>query len=273
MVAAGGRWPALARCAAAGVVLAALSALTILSAPTTGMLALVRAGESCRVHGLSALLALAIMRLARAGIARLAGLARLALANLCRPGAPTPIVVLSLGLGLTVLVAVALIEGNLRASSRETMPGDAPTFFFIDIQPDQMPTFDKLVRGPPASSELDSVPMLRGRIVTLNGVPVERGAARRRRWALEGDRGITWSATVPPGPPARRRRMVAGGLSGPPLISLDAEVARGLRPQARRHHLPSTCWAATSPPRSPICARSTGRGSRSISSWCSRRAF
>ena len=70
---------------------------------------------------------------ARVGKPKLAAL-RLALANLHRPGSPTPIVMLSLGLGLTVLVATALIEGNLREQITQRIPSDAPAFFFVDIQ-------------------------------------------------------------------------------------------------------------------------------------------
>src|SRR5215470_7450096 len=70
---------------------------------------------------------------------------RLALANLHRPGAPTGSVVLSLGLGLTVLVAIALVEGNLGRQIRETLPTAAPSFYFIDIQPDEAAAFDALV--------------------------------------------------------------------------------------------------------------------------------
>ena len=84
---------------------------------------------------------------ARAGKPRLAGL-RLALANLHRPGAPTPIVMLSLGLGLTVLVATALIEGNLREQITKRIPSDAPAFFFVDIQSTQMPASRGAGRHP-----------------------------------------------------------------------------------------------------------------------------
>ena len=84
---------------------------------------------------------------ARAGKPRFAGL-RLALANLHRPGAPTPIVMLSLGLGLTVLVATALIEGNLRDQLTQRIPSDAPAFFFVDIQSSQMPPSRR--RSPPS---------------------------------------------------------------------------------------------------------------------------
>ena len=150
---------------------------------------------------------------------------RLALANLYRPGAPTGSVVLSLGLGLTVLVAIALIQGNLGREIRDTMPATAPSFYFIDIQPDEVADFDKLVGGFPGVSELRRVPMLRGRITAMNGIPAGKLPRTGERWVLEGDRGITWSTTVP-----RGSRIVAGNwwpadYRGPPLISLDREVA------------------------------------------------
>jgi putative ABC transport system permease protein len=137
--------------------------------------------------------------------------------------------VLSLGLGLTVLVAVALIQGNLRHQIAETLPERAPSFYFIDIQPQQVAAFDALIRSTPGVSDLERVPMLRGRITALDGVPVERlKPSPDVAWVLRGDRGITWSATMPKG-----SRLVEGAwwpadYDGPPRISLEAEVAREL---------------------------------------------
>jgi putative ABC transport system permease protein len=163
---------------------------------------------------------------ARAGKPRIASL-RLALANLHRPGAPTPIVMLSLGLGLTVLVATALVEGNLREQITRRIPTDAPAFFFVDIQSSQMAEFEKALASVPGAGHLDKVPSLRGRIVKIGGKPVgEIAVPSEARWAVEGDRGVTYSATPPEG-----SRLVAGewwpkDYSGPQLISFDAELAR-----------------------------------------------
>jgi putative ABC transport system permease protein len=152
---------------------------------------------------------------------------RLALTNLHRPGAPTSSIVLSLGLGMTVLVAVAAVERNLRDEVRETMPATAPSFFFIDIQADQTADFDSVVGAYPGVSDLQRVPMLRGRITAFNDVPADKvqGGADMR-WVLEGDRGITWSATIPPGSRITQGEWWPADYRGPPLISLDAEVAQ-----------------------------------------------
>jgi putative ABC transport system permease protein len=153
---------------------------------------------------------------------------RLALANLHRPGAPTAQIVLSLGIGLTVLVAVALVEANLSHEVETKVPAEAPAFFFIDIQPDQLAGFAELVRATPGA-RFDQVPMMRGRITRLNGVPVEEAAvAPDAQWVLRSDRGLTYAASMPQG-----SRLAAGtwwpsDYQGPPLVSFDAAVARGM---------------------------------------------
>jgi len=155
--------------------------------------------------------------------------ARFAINNLSRPGAPTPSIVLSLGLGLALLATLALIDVNLSRELRQTLPERAPSFFFLDIQPDQLDAFDDLVRATPGVREIDHVPMLRGRIVSVAGVPASRvSAAQDVRWVLRGDRGVTYSAALPEG-----SRLVSGtwwppDYDGPPLVSLVDEVARGL---------------------------------------------
>ncbi len=121
-------------------------------------------------RGAAALITLAA---ARVGRVRHPGL-RLALANLHRPGNPTAAVVLSLGLGLTVLVAVAQIEANFSRRVSETIPKDAPAFFFVDIQRDQFTALRDTVTGVPGTSAFESVPSLRGRIERVNGVEAEK---------------------------------------------------------------------------------------------------
>lgn len=153
---------------------------------------------------------------------------RLALANLHRPGAATGGVVMSLGLGVTVLVAVVLIEANLDRQIAESLPRRAPAFYFIDIQPDQVAAFEAAARSVPGVEEIRRTPMLRGRISAVNGVPVEEAnISPRAQWVLNSDRGITWSAEPPPG-----TRLVAGSwwpadYRGEPLVSFDAAVAAG----------------------------------------------
>ena len=155
-------------------------------------------------------------------------LMRLALANLHRPGVPTTGALLSLGLGFTVLVAVALLEANLKRQIEQVLPEEAPGYYFIDIQPSQTAAFQRLVQDFPGVGNVQSVPMLRGRIVALNGTPVEEIVPPPDfAWILRGDRGLTWSRQ-PPGPGSR----ITDGdwwpaaYVGEPLVSFDARAAR-----------------------------------------------
>ncbi|HXT78787.1 MAG TPA: FtsX-like permease family protein, partial [Acetobacteraceae bacterium] len=99
--------------------------------------------------------------------------AKLGIASLHRPGSPAPLMLLSIGIGLTTLSAVALIEGNIRGEVLHQLPANAPSFFFVDIQSDQLQQFEKLVRAEPGVTELRDVPSLRARVVAVNGVPAE----------------------------------------------------------------------------------------------------
>ena len=189
------------------------------------------------VFVLGALGALGAFRLVAAGLVALARrlprprrpAPRLALANLYRPGAPTGSVVVSLGLGLSVLVAIALVEANLARQLRDEVPANAPAIYFIDIQPNQAQGFDRLVAQTPGVGGLRRTPMLRGRIVAVNETPTERLAIPAEvAWVFRGDRGLTWAARAP-----ADTEIVAGAwwpadYAGPPLVSLDAEVGRAL---------------------------------------------
>ncbi len=160
-------------------------------------------------------------------------MARLALSNIYRPGAPTPAVILSLGLGLALLAAIALTDANIRRRMQEEIPAEAPSFFLVDIQPDQAKPLAALVRGAKGVTELDMVPMVRGRIVKLNDIPAEKAVvARESKWALNGDRGITYG-----NPEGARKQVVEGqwwpenykvGRDGPALVSFATDLAKGL---------------------------------------------
>jgi putative ABC transport system permease protein len=127
-----------------------------------------------------------------------------------------------------VLVSVALIEGNMRAAIQERIPEQAPAYFFLDIQPDQVEAFEAAARSVPEVGEINRTPMLRGRIAAINGVsPEELPIAPEAQWALASERGLTYSETPPD-----NAEIVAGewwpeDYDGPPLISFSEGLARG----------------------------------------------
>lgn len=154
---------------------------------------------------------------------------RLALANLTRPGAATQSVMVALGLGLTLLATVTLLDGTIRNEVKDDLPTLAPTFYFIDIQPGDATAFDRAVASFRSARAYKRTPMIRGRITALNGVPaadakIDPGA----RWALSGDRGITYSAGVPEGAEITAGSWWKPDYGGPLLISFDGELAKGL---------------------------------------------
>ncbi len=154
---------------------------------------------------------------------------RLALANIHRPGAATGAVVLSLGLGLTLIAAVTLVQKNLMDRVEEQIPDKAPAFFMIDIQQHQIADFVALANGIEGVSDLRTVPSLRGRITSIAGVPVgELQPDPQARWVIDGDRGLTYAAAIPEGNSIVEGEWWAADYSGPPLISFAAQEARGL---------------------------------------------
>ena len=151
---------------------------------------------------------------------------RLAIGNIHRPGAATPSVVLSLGLGLTLLVTLALIDGNLRQQIGGTLPERAPNFFFVDVQSADVDAFSRFVEGLAPEGDLSRVPMLRGRVVALNGTDVQKiTVPPEGAWVLRGDRGVTYSETLPTNATLSAGEWWPADYSGEPLVSFSAEEA------------------------------------------------
>ena len=206
--------------------IALLTALVFLSA-TDKWFAL------CFVLGASATIAFlklagdVLIRLSRRLKAKNATL-RLVLANIHRPGSMASGVILSLGLGLAVLVAVVQIEGNITRQIDERLPKEAPAYFFIDIQPGQVDEFDRIINAQPGTSDLRREPVVRGRIVEINGKPVSEVAiAPESQWAIRGDRALTAAAEKKPDMEIVAGTWWAPDYAGPPLISLDDGLAKG----------------------------------------------
>lgn len=218
--------PRPAYLAAALVLIAVLAALAIGASFDRRIAAIFLAGIAFS-FGVLRVVSLLVQALAkRAPRVRSTSL-RLAIGNIHRPGALTPSVVLSLGLGLTLLVSLALIDGNLRQQISGNLPERAPNFFFVDIQNDIISDFSDLVTetaGP--EGVLQRVPMLRGRIVALNGQDVATmELPAEGQWVLRGDRGITYSQAVPENSTLVDGEWWPEDYSGEPLVSFSAEEA------------------------------------------------
>jgi putative ABC transport system permease protein len=154
---------------------------------------------------------------------------RLAIGNIHRPGSLTAPVVLSLGLGLTLLASLALIEGNLRGNLAGAMAEKAPNFFFVDIQGKDVDGFRTLVQSLAPKGRVVEVPMLRGRILAFNGQDVQkRNVPQEARWVLQGDRGITYAESLPNNSTIEEGSWWQPDYAGEPLVSFAGEEAREL---------------------------------------------
>ena len=156
-------------------------------------------------------------------------LLRLALANLHRPGSQTAALVIALGLALTLFVALAGIQTSLNNEMERAVPAQAPNQFVLDIPSDARSRFEALVRARAPEARLNIVPALRGTITAYGGQRVaDLERVPEDAWFLRGERGVTYSATLPEGSDLVEGRWWPAGYAGPPLVSLDREAAQTL---------------------------------------------
>ncbi|HEY3637780.1 MAG TPA: FtsX-like permease family protein [Rhizomicrobium sp.] len=154
---------------------------------------------------------------------------RLALANMTRPGSATTSVVTALGLGLSLLATVTILDRTISHGVNDSLLGSAPTFYFVDIQPADAQAFDRTIARFASARDYRRTPMIRGRIVALNHISAaQANVARSARWALNGDRGITYAAAEP-----KDTHLTAGhwwpvNYRGPTLISFDTDLAKDM---------------------------------------------
>jgi putative ABC transport system permease protein len=213
---------------AAGVAVAVVVALALALAPQTAFAMWFLAGNA------GGLIVLRLAAFALQGLLRCvprpsnAGL-RLALANMTRPGGAAPSIVVALGLGLTLLATVTLLDRTIAAQVQDSLPGKAPTFYFVDIQPYEAAAFDRTIAQFRAATDYLRTPMIRGRITAVNGVPArDVKADSGARWVLNGDRGITYAATPPKDTDITQGKWWPANYRGRTLISFDGNLADGL---------------------------------------------
>lgn len=218
-----GRWPYLVAAAACtGIVIglalaiapAPLFAFYFMAGIAAGLMVLRLAAEALR------------WLLARLPRPRRPGL-RLALANLTRPGAGTAGVIVALGLGLTLLATVTLLDRTIHAQVDGSLPATAPSFFFVDIQQDEAAAFDAVIAQFPHASDYKRTPMIRGRITALNGVASSKAKVDpAAKWALAGDRGITYAGAEPKDTIITQGSWWPADYTGPLKISFDEALGR-----------------------------------------------
>ncbi len=154
---------------------------------------------------------------------------RQGLANLHRPGSRAGAILVTLGLAVMLVMAVAILEANLRGDLVAARAQRAPAFFFIDLQPDQVDDFGRIVRETSGAAPT-LIPVVRSRLAAVKGVPVEADRGRRdEQWHLTRQYVLTWAA-APPGDNVvvAGRWWTAEEARREPLISVEEEIAKSL---------------------------------------------
>jgi putative ABC transport system permease protein len=103
------------------------------------------------------------------------------------------------------------------------LPGRAPSLFLIDLQPDQLETFNQVIGEFEGAELVQSAPIMRGRVVRIGDVAADQSGVEH--WSLRRDRGLSYAAAMPAG-----SELVAGAwwpedYAGPPLVSVEDDVA------------------------------------------------
>jgi putative ABC transport system permease protein len=169
---------------------------------------------------------------------------RQAVGNVVRPGSQAVSITIAIGIGVMVVTTVSLVERSLLAQVGENRPTDSPTFFFIDIQPDQAEGMVRLLRQRSGDPTPQLTPLVRSRLSAVKGEPVtfeptseqeeqsEKVAQkeeRRRKWFLTREYVLTFLQDLP-----KDNKVVQGEWWKPgqalskPLISIEEDAARQL---------------------------------------------
>ena len=221
-------WPALVP---VGLGLAALALWQAGSFRTGGLFVGACAAALLSLLALARGLTLLARRLPRAR-----GLAwRQGLAALRRPGGHAPRVVVALGMAVMLLVTVAMLEGVLGRQIDLEQQRHAPSFFFLDVQPDQRDPFSQLVERA-AGTPPELTPIVRGRLAAIDGARITREAVDRRRargedgtWYFTREYVLTWADAPASGNVLTRGRWwTAAEASSRPQASIEEAAARHL---------------------------------------------
>jgi putative ABC transport system permease protein len=165
---------------------------------------------------------------------------RQALGNLQRPGGQTLGVMVSIGVGVMVILAIGLLERALVRQVSDNRPAESPTFFFIDIQPDQAPAFMDLIHRRTGDIATELTPLVRARLLSVNGRkvqvapeaeerPEQNREKKRKSWYASRDYVLTFLDRLP-----KDNTIVKGAWWKPeqqfarPQVSMEEEAAKGL---------------------------------------------
>lgn len=159
--------------------------------------------------------------------------ARLALANLHRPGSQTARLVTALGFGLSAFVTLAVVQTSLDANIRARVPQKAPDYFVIDLQPAQEAAFRRVALQTAPAAQIRTVPTLRGAILSYGPEGAQTRVSTMKdipedAWQLRGERGLTFAQDIPEGNALTAGTWWPRDYAGEPLVSVDEKLAKAV---------------------------------------------
>lgn len=174
-----------------------------------------------------------IRRLAHRSAKTARGTRRLMLSNLGGPGSLAPLIAPAIGLGVALLTLVTCVQANLLRQIGETAPANLPSLVFSQIPNRDAPQFDQLLADQGVDiadpESYRRIPMMLARITSLRGEPlVEENVAESERWVIGREIQVTYLAEMPSEVELTKGEWWPSDYEGPPLVSIEAGVARGL---------------------------------------------
>ena len=212
--------------------LTGITALAVFTAPQKLLAAGFLAGAA-GLFGVLSLLGWGLTKLAARMPKPKGAIARMALANLHRPGAQTSALVVALGFGLAAFVLLAGVQTSLDGNIARRVPTRAPDYFVLDLPPAQVGAFDAVVKAAAAHATVRKVPALRGTIVAYGPATAMTRVADLKdipenAWPLRGDRGLTYADALPDGNVLTEGEWWPANYTGEPLVSVDDELRETL---------------------------------------------
>jgi putative ABC transport system permease protein len=154
---------------------------------------------------------------------------RQGLANLSRPGSQAATAILSVGVGVTVIVAIVIVQSSLMRQIQENLPTEAPSFFFIDIQHDQRDAFARFFVDRRLPAELTPIARARLQAVGDQAVSAMKLEGRPDAWFFQREYVVTVQSALPKGNRIIAGRWWDGGAERTsPQVSVEEDAAHHL---------------------------------------------
>ena len=155
---------------------------------------------------------------------------RIAYRNIVAKKSLAPIMTISLGIGLTLLLTLSFVANNLKKEISDSIPSMAPDLFFVSIDKDIQGELQSFIEGVDPNVELEFSPMASASFISLNGTPIEEiiSESNRSAWVVRGDRRISWSEKPKPDNPIVEGEWWEPGNEDEMFISMDSRAAYDL---------------------------------------------